>query len=58
MCKAESLGMGKVLFSSSVKLSSNVEELTAVGEEGVIEGEGEDNLTESGGGIGRVRGES
>ena len=58
MCKAESLGMGKVLSSSSVKLSSNVEELTAVGEEGVIEGGGEDNLAESGGGIGRVRGES
>ena len=58
MCKAESLGMGKVLSSSSVESSSNIEELTAVDEEGVIEGGGEDNLAESGGGIGQARGES
>ena len=58
MCKAESLGMGKALSSSSVESSSDIEELTAVGEEGVIEGGGEDNLAESGGGIGRARGES
>ena len=52
MCKAESLGIGKVLSSSSVELSSDVEELTPMGEEGVVEGGGEDNLVESGGGIG------
>ena len=45
MWKAESLG--KALSSSSVESSSNIEELTAVGEEGVIEGGGEDNLVES-----------
>ena len=58
MCKVESLGMGKALSSSSVELSSDVEELTAAGEERVIEGGGEDNLVESGGGIGQARGES
>ena len=56
MWKAESLG--KALTSSSVELSSNVEELTAVGVEGVVEGGGEDNLVESRGRIGQVRGES
>ena len=35
-----------------------MEEFTAVGEEGVVEGGGEVNLAASGGGIGRVRGES
>ena len=53
-----SLGTGKALSSSSVESPSDVEEFTVVGEEGVIEGGGEDNLAESGGGIGQVRGES
>ena len=47
-----SLGTGKALSSSSVELSSDVEEFTAVGEEGVVEGGGEDSLAASGGGIG------
>ena len=47
-----SLGIGKALSSSSVELSSDGEELTAVGKEGVVEDGGEDNLAESGGGIG------
>ena len=47
-----SLGTGKALSSLSVELSSSVEEFTAVGEEGVIEGGGEDILAASGGGIG------
>ena len=38
--------------SSSVELSSSVEEFTAVGEEGVVKGGGEDILAVSGGGIG------
>ena len=54
--KAESLG--KALSSLSVESFSNIEELTAVDEEGVIEGGGEDNLVESGGRIGQVREES
>ena len=58
MCKVESLGMGKALSSSSVESSSDIEELTTVGKEGVVESGGEDNLAESGGRIGRVRGES
>ena len=52
MCKAESLGMGKALSSLSVELSSDVEELTAVGKKGVVEGGGEDNLAESRGRVG------
>ena len=47
-----SLGTGKALSSLSVELLSSVEEFTAVGEEGVIEGGGEDILAASGGGIG------
>ena len=47
-----SLGTGKALSSSSVESSSSVDEFTAVGEEGVIEGGGEDILAASGGGIG------
>ena len=35
-----------------------MEEFTAVGEEGVVKGGGEDILAASGGGIGRARGES
>ena len=38
-------------------LSSGVEEFTAVGEERVVEGGGEDSLAESRGGIGQVKGE-
>ena len=53
-----SLGTGKALSSSSAESPSDVEEFTVVGEEGVIEGGGEVNLAASGGGIGRVRGES
>ena len=52
-----SLGTGKALSSLSVELLSDVEEFTAVGEEGVVEGGGEDILATSGGGIGRARGE-
>ena len=47
-----SLGTGKALSSSSVESSSDVEEFTAVGEEGVIEDGEEDSLVASGGGIG------
>ena len=57
MCWAVSLGIGKALLSGSVKSSSESVEFTAVGEEGVIEGGGEDNLVARGGGIGRARGE-
>ena len=51
------MGTGKALSSSSVVSLSDVEEFTAVGEEGVIKGGGEDVLAVSGGGIGRARGE-
>ena len=57
MCWAVSLGTGKALSSSLVRLSSDVEEFTAVGEEGVIKDGGEDILAARGGGIGRTRGE-
>ena len=46
-----------MLSSSSVVSLSDVEEFTAVGEEGVIKDGGEDILAASGGGIGRARGE-
>ena len=52
-----SLGTGKALSSSSVESLSDVEEFTAVGEEGVVKCGGEDILAASGGGIGRARGE-
>ena len=52
MCCAVSLGIGKAPLSGSVKLSSELVEFTAVGEEGVIEEGGEDNLAARGGGIG------
>ena len=51
-----SLGIGKALLSGSVESSSESVEFTAVGEEGVIEGGGEDNLEARGGGMGQVRG--
>ena len=57
ICWAVSLGTGKALLSGSVKSSSESVELTAVGEEGVIEGGGKDNLEARGGGMGRARGE-
>ena len=57
MCWAESLGIGNAPLSGSVKSSSESVEFTAVGEEGVIEGGGEDSLEASGGGMGRARGE-
>ena len=57
MCWALSLGIGKAPLSRSVRSSSKSVEFTAVGEEGVIEGGGEDNLTARGGGIGLARGE-
>ena len=47
-----SLGTGKALSSLSLRSSSSVEEFTAVGEEGVVEGGGEEILAASGGGIG------
>ena len=40
-----------------MELSSDMEEFTAVGEEGVVKGGGEDSLAASGGGIGQARGE-
>ena len=47
-----SLGIGKALLSGLVKLSSESVEFTVVGEEGVVEGGGEDSLVVRGGGIG------
>ena len=57
MCWVISLGIGKAPLSRSVRLSSESVEFTAVGEEGVVEEGGKDNLVTRGGGIGRVRGE-
>ena len=57
MCWAISLGMGKAPLSGSVKSSSESVELTAVGEEGVVEGGGEVSLEVRGGGMGRARGD-
>ena len=57
MCRAVSLGIGKAPLSGSVKSSSESVEFTVVGEEGVIEGGGEDSLVVRGGGIGQARGE-
>ena len=57
MCWAVSLGTGKALLSGLVKSSSESVELTAVGEEGVVEGGGVDSLEARGGGMGRVRGD-
>ena len=52
MCWVVSLGTGKALSSLSIELSSDMDEFTVVGEEGVIKDGGEDNLAVSGGGIG------
>ena len=52
-----SLGTGKAPLSGLVKSSSESVEFTAVGDEGVVEGGGEDSLVASGGGMGRARGE-
>ena len=52
MCWAVSLGIGNALLSGSVKSSSESVEFTVVGEEGVVEEGGEDNLAVRGGGIG------
>ena len=52
MCWAVSLGTGKAPLSGSVKSSSESVELTAVGEEGVVEGGGVDSLEARGGGMG------
>ena len=57
MCWAVSLGTRKAPLSGLVKSSSESVEFTAVGEEGVVEGGGEDNLEARGGGMGRARGE-
>ena len=57
MCWAVSLGTGKAPLSGLVKSSSELVELTAVGEEGVIEGGGKDSLEARGGGMGQARGE-
>ena len=57
MCWEVSLGTGKAPLSGSVKSSSESMELTAVGEEGVVEEGGEDSLVARGGGMGRARGE-
>ena len=57
MCWAISLGTGKAPLSGSVKSLSELVELMAVGEEGVVEGGGKDSLEARGGGMGRARGE-
>ena len=44
--------MGKAPLSGSVKSSSESVEFTAVGEEGVIDGGGEESLVARGGGMG------
>ena len=50
--------MGNALSSSSVELLSNMDKFTAVREEGVVDGRGDDSLTARGGGIGQAKGES
>ena len=52
-----SQGIGNAPLSGSVKSSSESVEFTAVGEEGVVEGGGEDNLEASRGGMGQARGD-
>ena len=52
-----SRGIGKALLSGSVKSLSESVEFTAVGDDGVVEGGGEDSLVARGGGMGRARGE-
>ena len=57
ICWAVSQGIGKAPLSGLVKSSSESVEFTAVGDEGAVEGGGEDSLAERGGGMGRARGE-
>ena len=52
MCWAISLGTGKAPLSGSVKSSSESVEFTAVGDDVVVEGGGEDSLEDRGGGMG------
>ena len=52
-----SWGIGKAPLSGSVKSSSESVEFTTVGDDGVVEGGGEDSLAARGGGMGRARGE-
>ena len=47
-----SRGIGKVPLSGSVKSSSESVEFTAVGDDGVVAGGGEDSLAARGGGMG------
>ena len=47
-----SRGIGKAPLSGSVKSSSESVEFTAVGDDGVVEGGGEDSLEDRGGGMG------
>ena len=47
-----SLGTGNALSSLLVRSSLDVEEFTAVGEKGVVDGRGEDSLVVRGGGMG------
>ena len=57
ICWVVSRGIEKAPLSGLVKSSSKSVEFTAVEDEGVVEGGGEDNLVASGGGMGRARGE-
>ena len=52
-----SRGIGKAPLSRSVRSLSESVEFTAVGDDGVVEGGGEDSLAARGGGMGRARGE-
>ena len=52
ICWAVSQGIGKAPLSGSVKSSSESVEFTVVGDEGAVEGGGEDSLSERGGGMG------
>ena len=52
-----SRGIGKAPLSGSVKSSSESVEFTVVGDDGVVEGGGEDSLAARGGGMGQVSGE-
>ena len=51
-----SRGIGNAPLSGLVKSSSESVEFTAVGDDGVVEGGGEDSLEDRGGGMGRARG--
>ena len=57
MCWAVFLGIRNAPLSGSIKSSSESVEFMAIGEEGVVEGGGEDSLEARGGGIGQARGE-